>query len=236
MSNSLWLHGLQHAKPPCPTLFLRVCPSSCLLSWWCYPTISSSAALFSFCLQSFPASESLPMTQLTSGGQSTGVSASASVLPMTIQGWFPCCPRDSHDSSPSAILGNSQFINNVVIVSGEQGRDSAIQIHVSILPPTPIPSRLPHNIERSSMCYIVGPTYSIYCWLSILNIAVCTYISILLWHRDKPKNKTDQVYALKKNVNSHKRSISQRLYFLKAKASLISIMDLIADFQREKKC
>ena len=60
-----------------------------------------------------------------------------------------------------------KLINNVVIVSGEQWRDSAIHIHVSILPQTPLPSRLPHNVvEQSSMCYTVGP-----CWLSILNMA-----------------------------------------------------------------
>ena len=61
-----------------------------------------------------------------------------------------------------------QPINNVVLVSGEQQRDSAIHTHVSILLQTPLPSRLPQNSEQSSMCYTVGP-----CWLSILNIAVC---------------------------------------------------------------
>ena len=66
--------------------------------------------------------------------------------------------------------------NNVVIVSGEQQRDSAIHTHVSILPQTPLPSRLPHNIEQSSLCYAVGP-----CWLSILNIAVCTCWSQIPW-------------------------------------------------------
>ena len=62
-----------------------------------------------------------------------------------------------------------QLINNVVIVSDAQQSNSAIHIHVSILPQTPLPSRLPHNIEQSSLCYTVGP-----CWLSFLNIAVCT--------------------------------------------------------------
>ena len=66
------------------------CSNSCPLSWWCHPTISSSVVPFSPCLQSFPASESFPMSQFfASGGQSIGASASASVLPMTIQGWFP---------------------------------------------------------------------------------------------------------------------------------------------------
>ena len=90
MSNSLRPHGLPHARLPCPSLSPRVWSNSCPLSQWCYLTISSSATLFSFSLQSFPASGSFPMSQLfTSGGQSIGVSVSASVLPMNIQGWFP---------------------------------------------------------------------------------------------------------------------------------------------------
>ena len=90
MSISLWPHGLQHARLPCLSLLHGVCSDSCPLSWWCYLTISSSATFFSFCFQSFPASGSFPMSQLfTSGGQSIGTSASASVLPMNIQHWFP---------------------------------------------------------------------------------------------------------------------------------------------------
>ena len=90
MFNSLQLHGLQHTRLPCPSLSPRVCSNSCQLSRWCHPTISPSAVPFSFCPQSFPASGSFPMSWLfTSSGQSIGVSASASALPMTIQGWFP---------------------------------------------------------------------------------------------------------------------------------------------------
>ena len=90
MSDSLWPRGLQHARPPCPLPTHRACSNSCSLSWWCHPTISSSVIPFSSCLQSFPASESFPMSQFfTSGGQIIGVSASASVLPMNIQEWFP---------------------------------------------------------------------------------------------------------------------------------------------------
>ena len=88
MSNSLWPHGLQHARLPCPSLSPEVSSNSCPLSWWCRPTISSSVIPFSFCPQSFPASGSLPMSQLfTSGGQSIGTSVS--VLPVNIQSWFP---------------------------------------------------------------------------------------------------------------------------------------------------
>ena len=90
MSDSLWPHGLQHARLLCPSLSPRVCSDSCLLSQWCHPTISSSAACFSFCLQSFPASESFSMSCLfTSGGQSIGALASASVLLLQERGTIP---------------------------------------------------------------------------------------------------------------------------------------------------
>ena len=90
MSDSLRPHGLQHARPPCPSPTPGVYSNSCPLSQWCYPTISSSVVPFSSCRQSFPASGSFQMSKFfTSGGQSTGVSASAAVLPMNIWGWFP---------------------------------------------------------------------------------------------------------------------------------------------------
>ena len=90
MSNSLRPHGLQHARLPCPSLSPVVCSNSCLLSQWCHPTISSSVTAFSSCSQSFPASGSFSVSQFfTSGGQGIGTSASASVLPMNIQGGFP---------------------------------------------------------------------------------------------------------------------------------------------------
>ena len=82
-------HILCHARLICPSLSPGVCSNSCPLSQLCYPTISSSATHFSFCLQTFPASESFPMSWLfTSGDQSIGTSASALVLPINIQGWF----------------------------------------------------------------------------------------------------------------------------------------------------
>ena len=90
VSDSLWLHGLQHARPPCPSPTPGVYSNSCPLSQWCHPTISSSVIPFSSHLQSFPASGSFQMSQLfTSGDQSIGVSASTSILPMNIQDWFP---------------------------------------------------------------------------------------------------------------------------------------------------
>ena len=90
VSNSLRSHGLQHTRPPCPSPARWVYSNSCPLSQWCHPTISSSTIPFSSCLQSFPASGSFPVSQFfASGGQSIGVSASASVLPVNIQDWSP---------------------------------------------------------------------------------------------------------------------------------------------------
>ena len=118
----VWLfatNGLQHARLPCPSLS----PSLLKLmsSQWCYLTISFSATLFSFCLQSFLASGAFPMSWLfTSGGQSIGASASTSIFPMNIQGWFPlrllvwspCNPRDSQASSPAPQF---KSINSLVL-------------------------------------------------------------------------------------------------------------------------
>ena len=88
MSNSLRPHGLQHARPSCPSPAPIVYSNSCPLTWWCHLTISSSVTSFSSCPQSFPASGSSPVSRLfTSCGYSIG--ASASVLPMNIEGWFP---------------------------------------------------------------------------------------------------------------------------------------------------
>ena len=90
MSDSLRPHGPQHARPPCPSPTPGVYSNSCPLSQWCHSAISSSIIPFSSCLQSFPASGSFPMSWFfTSGGQSIGVSAWASVLLMNIQDWFP---------------------------------------------------------------------------------------------------------------------------------------------------
>ena len=108
VSDSFWSHGLQHSRPPCPTPTPRVYSNSCPLSQWCYLTISSSVVPFSSCFQSSPASGSFPMSLFfASGGQSIEALASASVLPMNIQDWFPLgwtgwiSPRDAQESSPT---------------------------------------------------------------------------------------------------------------------------------------
>ena len=90
VSDSLRPHESQHARPPCPSPTPQGHPNPCPSSRWCHPTISSSVVPFSSCPHSFPASGSFPMSQLfTSGGQSTGVSVSASVLPVNTQDWSP---------------------------------------------------------------------------------------------------------------------------------------------------
>ena len=118
VSDSWWPHGLQHARLPCPSPTPRNCSDSCPSSQWCHPTILASVIPFSSCLQSFPASGSFSVSQFfASGGQSIGVSALASVLPVNIQDWLPLgwtglislqskSSRDSQGSSPT-----SQFKN-----------------------------------------------------------------------------------------------------------------------------
>ena len=108
LSDSLRPRGLQHARLPCPLPTPGACSNSCPLSRWCHPTISCSVIPFSSCLKSFPASGYFPVSQFfPSGGQRIGVSATASVLAMKIQNWFPldwlvwspCSPRDSREYS-----------------------------------------------------------------------------------------------------------------------------------------
>ena len=110
MSNSFWPHESQHARPPCPSPTPGIYSNSCPLSRWCHPAISSSVFPFSSCPQSLPVSGSFQMSQLLVwGSQSTGVSASASVLSMNTQdwstlgwtGWSPCSSRDSQESPPT---------------------------------------------------------------------------------------------------------------------------------------
>ena len=101
MSDSLRPHESQHSRPPCPSPTPGVYPNSCPSSRWCHPTISPSVVPFSSCPQSLPASGSFPVSQLfTWGGQSTEISASASVLPMNTQDWSPlgCTGRISFQS------------------------------------------------------------------------------------------------------------------------------------------
>ena len=109
MSNSFLSRGLQHSRLPCPSPSPRAYSNSCPSSWWCHPTNICSVVPFSSWIQSFPASWFFPVSRFfASGGQSIGVSASTSVLPMNIQGWLHlgltgliCSARDSQESSPT---------------------------------------------------------------------------------------------------------------------------------------
>ena len=112
MSDSLRPHESQHARPPCPSPTPGVHSDSRPSSQWCHPTISSSATLFFSCPHSFPASRSFPVSQLfTSSGQRIGASASASVLPMNIQGWFPLVLTVWSPCSPETLKNLLQHHN-----------------------------------------------------------------------------------------------------------------------------
>ena len=147
MSDSLQPHGLQHARPPCPSPTPGVYSHSCPLSWWCHPTISSSVIPFSSCLQSFPASGSLQMSQFfTSGGQSIGVSASTSDLPMNIQDWYPlgCSGWISLQSK-----GLSRVFSNTTVQKQNQLYEYIYPLFFWIS----FPFRLPQNTEYGSLSY-----------------------------------------------------------------------------------
>ena len=118
VSNSLWPNESEHARPPCPSPTPRVYSNSCPSSRWCHPAISSSVSPFSSGPQSLPASGSFPMSQLFAwGGQSMGVSASASVFPMNIKDWSAlgwmvgslCSPRDSQVFSNTTVQKHQYF-------------------------------------------------------------------------------------------------------------------------------
>ena len=111
LSDSLWPHELQHARPPCPSPTPGVYSNPCPSSWWYHPVNSSSVIPFSSCPQSLPASGSFQMSQLfASGGKTTQVSASASVLPMNTQDWSPHSPRGSQESSPTPQFKSINFL------------------------------------------------------------------------------------------------------------------------------
>ena len=151
---SLQPHELQHARPPCPSPTTRVYSNSCPLSWWCHPSISSSVVLFSSCPQSLLPSGSFPMSQLfSSGGQSTGVSASASVLPMNTQDWSP--------------LGWTGWILQFKGLSGILS-NSTVQKHqlfgsqLSAILPSSVLTGCPGTIResntwRETRCYVTHP-------------------------------------------------------------------------------
>ena len=135
-SDSLWPHGLQYARSPRPSLSPGVCSNSRPFSQWCHPTISSSVVPFSSCLQSVPASGSFPVSQFfASGGQSIGASASASVHPMNIWGWFPlgCTGLISLQSKGRSRVFSNTTIQKHHFLSTQLSLQSKSHIHSWLL-------------------------------------------------------------------------------------------------------
>ena len=164
MSNSLRPHGLQHARPPCSSPTPGVYSNSCPLSQWCHPAISSSVIPFSSCLQSFPASASFPMSQLfESGGQSTGASASASVLPMNIQ-----------DSSP---LGLTALISLLVqgtaksLLQHHNSKASILQCSAFFI------------VQLSHPCMTTGKTIALTRWTFVGKVMSLLFNNCLGWSK-----------------------------------------------------
>ena len=138
VSHSLWPHELQRTRPPCPSPTPGVHPNPCSSSRWCHPTISSSVSPFSSCPQSLPASGSFQVSQLSSsGGQSIGVSASTSVIPMNTQDWFPLgwtsgiFQRRQWHPTPVLLPGKSHGRRSLVGCSpwGRWGPDTTEWLH-----------------------------------------------------------------------------------------------------------
>ena len=126
----LWPLESQHARPPCPSPMLGVHPNSSPLSWWCHPAISSSVVLFSSCPQSLPASKSFPMSQLFAwGGQSIGISASASVLPMNTQDWSSLDWLDSLQSKGLSRVFSNTTVQKHQFFSAQPSSQSNSRIH-----------------------------------------------------------------------------------------------------------
>ena len=131
VSDSLWSHELQHTRPPCPLPTSGLYPISCPLSRWCHSTISSSVVPFSSCPQSFPASGSFPMSLFFTSGQSIGVSASASVLPMNTQDWSPleCTSWISLQSKGLSRVFSNTTVQKHQFFSAQRSSQSNSHIH-----------------------------------------------------------------------------------------------------------
>ena len=127
VSDSLWPHGLQHARSPCPSPSPGVCPSS--LHQWCHPAILSSNTLFSFCPQSFPVSGTFPMSHLlASGDQNTGASASASVLPVNIQGWYPLRLTGLLSKGLSGVFSSTTVCSSILLSLSSSSHSSTLPL------------------------------------------------------------------------------------------------------------
>ena len=156
MYESLWPHGLQHTGLSCPSPILGACSNSCPSSLWCHPSILSSVIPFS-CLQSFPASGSFPMSQFfTSGGQSIGVSASASILPMNIQDWFPLgwtCLTSFQYKGLSRVFSNTTVQKNQFFIT-QLSSQSNSHIHTWLLEKPQLWLNGP-LLARLCLCFVI---------------------------------------------------------------------------------
>ena len=169
MSNSLWPHELKHARPPCPSPTPGVYSNSCPLSQWCHPTISSSVIPFSSRLQSFPTSGSFQMSQFfTSGGQSIGISALASVLPMNIQDWFPL-------GNPNLISLKSKGLSRVFSNTTVQ-KHQLFGTQLSLCPTLTFIDDYwkNHSFDQTDLCFLI-------CYLMLVTLYMCVYNSLSLF-------------------------------------------------------
>ena len=178
MSDSRQPHGLQHPRLPCPSPMAGACSNSCPSSQWSHPTISSSVVPFSFCLRSFLASESFQMSQLfASGGQSIGVSASASVLPMNIQDWFPSGLAgliSLQSKGLSRVFSNTTF---------QKHQFFSAQLYSPTL--TSMHDYWKKNIALIRWTFVAFPRMSYnkqssQIWLSSLRVPSCLFVAV--WH------------------------------------------------------
>ena len=193
MSNSLWPHGMQHTRPPCPSPTPGVYSDSRPLSQWCHPTISSSVVPFSR-IQSFPASGSFPVSQLfASGGQSIGVSASASVLLMNIQDWFSLgwtgwiFPQSKglssllqHHSSKASTLWRSAFfmvhLSNPYMTTGKTIASTRWTFVGKVM------SLLFNMLSRLVMTFLPRSKHLLISWLQSPSAVILEPPKIKVWH------------------------------------------------------
>ena len=196
VSDSLRPHEPQHARPPCPSPTPRVHPNPCPLSRWCHPTISSSVVLFSSCPQSFPGSGSFPMSQLSaSGGQSIGVFASKSVLPMNTQdssplgrtGWIPLKSKGLSRVFSNTTVQKHQFF------SAQLSLRSNSHIHTRLLEKQPwldgpllkVTSLLFNMLSRLVITFLPRSKCFLFSWLQSPSAVIL----------EPPKLKSDTVWS-----------------------------------------
>ena len=205
-------HGLQHTRPPCPSPTSRACSNSCPLSQWCYPTVLSFVIPFSSCLQSFPASGFFLMSWFfASGGQSIGASASASVLPMNIQDWFP--------------LGLFSFRIDWFDLPGVQGSLNSLLPHHSWKASILWYSAF-FTVQLSHPCMITGKTIALTIWTfvgKVMSLLFNILFRFVIAFLPRSKHLLISWPESPSAVNLEPKKILQWLHFLKKKCLLVTI-------------